>query len=125
MDPKMDSGLMEQDAADNYDVLQHRLPEEIIGILDQLLSHEVRRHSRKNRETWLRPGLAFDKGDCKVGLMWRELYRLHGIREAHYHRHCSPIYISTGYSRRHQEHSQKLDLEDICMGSRFRHLRTD
>jgi hypothetical protein len=42
MDPKMDSGLMEQDAVENYDVLQPRLPEEIIGILDQLLSHEVR-----------------------------------------------------------------------------------
>ena len=41
MDPKMDSGLMEQDAADNYEVLAPRLPEEIIGILDQLLSHEV------------------------------------------------------------------------------------
>jgi hypothetical protein len=37
----MDSGLMEQDAFENYDVLAPRLPEEIIGILDQLLSHEV------------------------------------------------------------------------------------
>lgn len=44
MDPKMDSGfvLPEKDAAvDNFDPLQKMLPEEIIGIMDQLLSSEV------------------------------------------------------------------------------------
>jgi len=46
MDPKMDSGLLipDKDAAvDNFDPLQNMLPEEIIGIMDQLLSFEVRR----------------------------------------------------------------------------------
>lgn len=44
MDPKMDSGLLiaDKDAAvDNFDPLQNMLPEEIIGIMDQLLSFEV------------------------------------------------------------------------------------
>ncbi|THW11425.1 Mak10-domain-containing protein [Aureobasidium pullulans] len=47
MDPKMDSGfaLPEKDAAvDNFDPLQKMLPEEIIGIMDQLLSFEMAWH---------------------------------------------------------------------------------
>jgi len=42
MDPKMDSGLMKPGEEDSvYDVLQPKLPEEIIGIIDQLFSSEV------------------------------------------------------------------------------------
>ena len=44
MDPKMDSGFMmpEKDAViDNFDPLTPMLPEEIIGIMDQLLCYEV------------------------------------------------------------------------------------
>ncbi|KAI5210436.1 Mak10-domain-containing protein [Aureobasidium subglaciale] len=47
MDPKMDSGFVipEKDAAvDNFDPLQKMLPEEIIGIMDQLLSFEMSWH---------------------------------------------------------------------------------
>jgi hypothetical protein len=45
MDPKMDSGLLIPDkdtAVDNFDPLQNMPAEEIIGIMDQLLSFEVR-----------------------------------------------------------------------------------
>lgn len=44
MDPKMDSGFMmpEKDAiVDNFDPLKPVLPEEIIGIMDQMLCYEV------------------------------------------------------------------------------------
>lgn len=43
MDPKMDSGyLADGDTLDeNYDVLRELLPEEIIGIMDQMLCYEV------------------------------------------------------------------------------------
>lgn len=44
MDPKMDSGFMlpEKDAlVDNFDPLNPLLPEEIIGIMDQMLCYEV------------------------------------------------------------------------------------
>ncbi|KAH0013495.1 Mak10-domain-containing protein, partial [Aureobasidium melanogenum] len=47
MDPKMDSGLLipDKDAAvDNFDSLQNMLPEEIVGIMDQLLSFEMAWH---------------------------------------------------------------------------------
>ncbi|KAG9720896.1 Mak10-domain-containing protein, partial [Aureobasidium melanogenum] len=47
MDPKMDSGLLipDKDAAvDNFDPLQNMLPEEIVGIMDQLLSFEMAWH---------------------------------------------------------------------------------
>ncbi|KAG9681025.1 Mak10-domain-containing protein, partial [Aureobasidium melanogenum] len=47
MDPKMDSGLLipDKDAAvDNFDPLQNMLPEEIIGVMDQLLSFEMAWH---------------------------------------------------------------------------------
>ena len=43
MDPKMDSGYLKpgETMQDDYDFGQALLPEEIIGIIDQLLCHEV------------------------------------------------------------------------------------
>ena len=43
MDSKMDSGFLEEGETmqDNYDCSNALLPEEIIGIIDQLLCHEV------------------------------------------------------------------------------------
>jgi N-alpha-acetyltransferase 35, NatC auxiliary subunit len=43
MDPKMDSGYLKpgETMEDDYDFSQPLLPEEIIGIIDQLLCHEV------------------------------------------------------------------------------------
>lgn len=43
MDPKMDSGFLApgETLYDTYDVLQDLLPEEVIGIMDQLLCYEV------------------------------------------------------------------------------------
>lgn len=39
----MDSGYLatEETLEDNYDVLKELLPEEVIGIMDQMLCHEV------------------------------------------------------------------------------------
>jgi N-alpha-acetyltransferase 35, NatC auxiliary subunit len=48
MDSKMDSGYLgpgENHAAaleDDYDVMRELRPEEVVGIMDQLLCHEVR-----------------------------------------------------------------------------------
>ncbi|PGH23171.1 hypothetical protein AJ80_02808 [Polytolypa hystricis UAMH7299] len=46
MDSKMDSGYLApgETLDDDYDVLKPLLPEEVIGIMDQLLSHEVAWH---------------------------------------------------------------------------------
>ena len=43
MDPKMDSGHLRsgETLEDSYDILRELLPEEIIGIMDQLLCFEV------------------------------------------------------------------------------------
>ena len=43
MDPKMDSGCVEseEDLEELYDVSRTLLPEEVLGIIDQLLCHEV------------------------------------------------------------------------------------
>lgn len=40
MDPKMDSGMLQAEY-ESFDALQPRLPEEVVGIMDQLLCHEV------------------------------------------------------------------------------------
>ena len=44
MDPKMDSGYLApgETLEDEYDVLRELLPEEVIGIMDQMLCYEVR-----------------------------------------------------------------------------------
>jgi len=47
MDSKMDSGFAvpDQDAAmEQFDPLMYTLPEEIIGIMDQIFEFEVRRY---------------------------------------------------------------------------------
>lgn len=43
MDPKMDSGFLTEGETlyDTYDVTNPVLPEEVIGIIDQMLCHEV------------------------------------------------------------------------------------
>lgn len=43
MDPKMDSGYLQPGEAleDEYDVLRKLLPEEVLGIMDQMLCFEV------------------------------------------------------------------------------------
>ena len=43
MDPKMDSGYLRSGEIleDDYNVLQKLLPEEVIGVMDQLLCFEV------------------------------------------------------------------------------------
>jgi N-alpha-acetyltransferase 35, NatC auxiliary subunit len=43
MDPKMDSGCLEpgETMEDDFDFSKDILPEEVIGIIDQLLCHEV------------------------------------------------------------------------------------
>ncbi|KZZ87759.1 Mak10 subunit, NatC N(alpha)-terminal acetyltransferase [Ascosphaera apis ARSEF 7405] len=46
MDPKMDSGYLApgETLDDDYDVSRHLLPEEVVGIMDQLLCHEAAWH---------------------------------------------------------------------------------
>ncbi|KAG0634665.1 Mak10 subunit, NatC N-terminal acetyltransferase-domain-containing protein [Tuber brumale] len=43
MDPKMDSGMLRAEY-ELFDALQPRLPEEVVGIMDQLLCHEMAWH---------------------------------------------------------------------------------
>lgn len=47
MDPKMDSGYLgpgenhAQALEDDYDIMRELAPEEVVGIMDKLLCHEV------------------------------------------------------------------------------------
>lgn len=49
MDPKMDSGCVQpgEEFEVLYDVSRPLLPEEVLGIMDQLLCHEVSGPTRK------------------------------------------------------------------------------
>lgn len=51
MDPKMDSGLLEpgEDVEIPYDVSQPLEPEQVLGIIDQLICHEVGLHQTPPR----------------------------------------------------------------------------
>ena len=46
MDPKMDSGYLTggDSLDDDYDILRNLLPEEVLGIMDQMLCFEVPLH---------------------------------------------------------------------------------
>ena len=43
MDPKMDSGFLAQGETfeDEFDILKELVPEELVGLMDQVLCHEV------------------------------------------------------------------------------------
>lgn len=47
-DPKMDSGHLEPNEPlfDEYDTTRDLLPEEVLGVIDQMLCHEVPQHAR-------------------------------------------------------------------------------
>lgn len=68
MDPKMDSGFLLPDETleDAYDTLAPLLPEEVIGILDQLLCHEMAWHTGYPLSQTLFTSVYIDK------LLWPE-----------------------------------------------------
>jgi len=89
----MDSGYLApgDTLEDEYDVRRDLLPEEVIGIIDQLMCHEV---------SMLFPFLA-------LGLMrgrWR------GILDILCHRRYSPVYILIVYWNRNRRISKLLGL---------------
>ncbi|KAI9840780.1 MAG: hypothetical protein M1837_001310 [Sclerophora amabilis] len=68
MDPKMDSGYLNpgESLEDDYDILRELLPEEVIGIMDQLLCHEIAWHKGNPLSQTLFTSLYIDK------LLWPE-----------------------------------------------------
>ena len=99
MDPKMDSGLLKPGEEETtYEVLRPRLPEEIIGLMDQLLSSEVRL-------------------DQVTSLSQLEMLnvqsRCPGIVEAPSPRQYSHVFTSTTYYPRSQKRSLTLSLPAV------------
>lgn len=68
MDAKMDSGFLQpgETLEDDYDTLQPLLPEELIGIMDQLLCHEMAWHTGYPLSQTLFTSVYIDK------LLWPE-----------------------------------------------------
>jgi hypothetical protein len=68
MDPKMDSGFLEpgETLEDDYDIASSLLPEEIIGIMDQLLCYEMAWHTGYPLSQTLFTSVYIDK------LLWPE-----------------------------------------------------
>jgi hypothetical protein len=68
MDPKMDSGFLQpgETLEDDYDTLASLLPEELVGIMDQLLCHEMAWHSGYPLSQTLFTSVYIDK------LLWPE-----------------------------------------------------
>lgn len=87
MDPKMDSGFLApgESLDDDYDVLRELLPEEVIGIIDQLICFEV--------------GIRLPSTyPCGLNLMLMiGLNRWRGIWVIHYRSRCSLPATLTGY----------------------------
>ena len=79
MDPKMDSGFLEpgEMLEDDYNTLTPLLPEEIIGIMDQLLCHEMAWHTGYPLSQTLFTSVYIDK------LLWPEVKAL---EQAHFYR---------------------------------------
>lgn len=96
MDPKMDSGYLApgDTLEDDYDIKRDLLPEEVIGIIDQLICHEVSLSVHT-----LVPEL--------IGNRW------HGIRGIHYHRRFSQVCISSTSCSRNRRILKSRGLMDM------------
>lgn len=77
MDPKMDSGCVApgEEFEETYDVSRSLLPEEVLGIIDELICHEV----------WL-SSVPF----CSLPQLTPALFRCHGISDTLFPRPSSP-----------------------------------
>ncbi|KAI9661935.1 MAG: hypothetical protein M1821_009175 [Bathelium mastoideum] len=82
MDPKMDSGYLEpgQSLEDDYDVLRDLLPEEVIGIMDQILCYEMAWHQGYPLSQTVLSSVYIDR------LLWPEP---RSLQEASFHRHIN------------------------------------
>lgn len=80
MDRKMDSGCLEagETMQDDYDFSKALLPEEIIGIIDQLICHEV----------WILTQL---KCKCLTSHRWLGTWVIPSLKQ------FSPAFTLTGY----------------------------
>lgn len=70
MDPKMDSGVLAEGESldEEYDVSRDLLPEEILGIIDQLLCLEV--GSRSIDISYKTSGLGYPRSDLGIPIRW-------------------------------------------------------
>jgi Mak10 subunit, NatC N(alpha)-terminal acetyltransferase len=107
MDTKMDSGHLEpgETLEDEYDVLRNVLPEEVIGIMDQILCHEV-------SYCWV----------IDLARKWEKLiiFRLRGIWAIHFRRLSLLVCILNGccgqspkHLRRPSSHAQQYPYRRI------------
>lgn len=85
MDPKMDSGYLAEGETldDDYDVLRDLLPEEVIGIMDQMLCFEVDLPLSRGRT-----GRHGSDTDARYR-RWR------GTWDIHFHNRCLLLSMST------------------------------
>jgi N-alpha-acetyltransferase 35, NatC auxiliary subunit len=85
MDPKMDSGFLKpgETLEDDYDTLTPLLPDELIGIMDQLLCYEMAWHTGYPLSQTLFTSIHIDK------LLWPEPKSL---EEAQFYRDSAPLH---------------------------------
>ncbi|KAL8833043.1 MAG: hypothetical protein Q9170_004548 [Blastenia crenularia] len=76
MDPKMDSGFLAKGESleDEFDVLRELLPEEVVGLMDQMLCHEMAWHMGHPLSTSLFTSYHIDR------LLWPEPKKLEDAR---------------------------------------------
>ncbi|KAI4290696.1 MAG: hypothetical protein L6R35_000003 [Caloplaca aegaea] len=76
MDPKMDSGFLAEDEPldDTFNVLKEVLPEEVVGLMDQMLCHEMAWHMGHPLSTSLFTSYHLDR------LLWPDPKRLDDAR---------------------------------------------
>lgn len=96
MDPKMDSGFLAEGESpgDTFDVLTELLPEEVVGLMDQMLRHEVRPVL-----PWLMILIGSSISDADL-----RFHRWHGTWAIHSQQQSSHLTTSTvcfGLNRRH------------------------
>ena len=117
MDPKMDSGYLApgETLDDDYDVLRDLLPEEVIGIMDQMLCYEV----------WILFSLAvalslyykLQRQSVLIILIPGIIRRWHGIWDIRLRNRCLHPSISIYYFGPSLERSKKLALIVVVVRS--------
>ena len=105
MDPKMDSGhhAPGETLHEDYDILRKLLPEEVLGIMDQMLCYEV------NFSLWDNYAAVHNSDTDPRSRRW------HGTRVIRYHNPSSHHYILIDYYGR----SRRRCMKPASIGTRY------
>ncbi|KAL9005096.1 MAG: hypothetical protein Q9188_002116 [Gyalolechia gomerana] len=123
MDPKMDSGFLKEGESleDEFKVMRELLPEEVVGLMDQMLCHEMAWHMGHPLSTSIFTSYHIDR------LLWPEPKKLedarfdrsggadpgNGMLHIVLRAYCEEDFVSNLYNRTLLDHVKTINIQEL------------